>query len=237
MIRADAHRSYREVSVRPAPGGFAIRLDDSPLRTPAGTPVVAPTAALAEAVAAEWRGQGERLDLGAAPLTRLLGTALDRVPARRAALEAELVAHAETELVCHRASAPAALVERQRATWQPLLDWLTLHFDAKLIATEGVVARAQPEASLAALARALAALDSRRLAGLSHAVGAAGSLVIGLALAEARLDAAGAFAAAELDASFQIERWGEDDEARRRRSALGAEFALAERWFALLRAA
>ena len=222
------------VTVSGAAEGYALLIDGKALRTPAGAALVAPGAPLAEAIAAEWHGQGAKPDPARLPLTRLLATALDRVPARRAAIEAELLAYADTELVCHRATAPAELVRRQAESWQPLLDWLALRFDAPLAVTETVVPRLQPASSRDALGRALAAFDRFRLTGLSLAVGAAGSLVIGLALAEGRLDADAAFDAAELDASFQIERWGEDDEARRRRAAVRADLALAERWFALL---
>ena len=64
------------------------------------------------------------------------------------------------------------------------------------------------------------------MAGLTalHALTAAtGSVVIALALIEGRLDAEAAFAASELDESFQIEAWGEDSEAAKRREALAAD--------------
>ncbi len=53
-------RFWREVTVvaveagEAGAGGFAIRLDRRPLRTPAEAPCLLPTRALAEAVAAEW---------------------------------------------------------------------------------------------------------------------------------------------------------------------------------------
>jgi chaperone required for assembly of F1-ATPase len=227
-------RSYATVSVRAEPGGFQVLLDARPLRSPAGTALLAPGRALAEAIAGEWRAQPARLDIELAPLTRLLGTALDRVPQNRAGVEAELVGYAETELVCHRAAHPPELARRQAATWQPLLDWFARDYDAPLAVTTGVLAAAQPPASLAAIRRAVGAFDDCRLAGVSVAIGAAGSLVIGMALAARRLDPAQAFAAAELDASFQIERWGEDEEAARRRARLRADLDLADRWLRLL---
>jgi chaperone required for assembly of F1-ATPase len=49
-------------------------------------------------------------------------------------------------------------------------------------------------------------------------------------LLERRLDAAAAFAAAQLDESFQIEAWGEDKEQAERRTALAAEIAAAARF-------
>lgn len=234
MTTGGVKRSYTMVSVAPEDGGHLVLLDAKPLRAPSGTRLTAPTRALAEAIAEEWRAQPARLDIARAPLTRLLGTALDRVPANRQGVEAELAAYAETELVCHRATHPPALVRRQGEVWQPLLEWFARSHDAPLMVTSGIVAIDQPPASLAAIHRSLAALDDFRLTGLSIAVGAAGSLVIGAALAAGRLDPAGAFDAAELDASFQIERWGEDAEATRRRAQLRADLDLADRWLRLL---
>jgi chaperone required for assembly of F1-ATPase len=226
---------FREVAVVAAAAGFAVHLDTRPLKTPAGRPCELPTQALAEAVAAEWRAAAPKPPpSGAIKLTQMAATALDRIAAHRAAIEAQLLAYAETELLCHRADHPPELAARQQAVWQPLLDWLAMRHDALLAPTVGIIARPQAPASLAALAAALAGLDAWRLSAVSVAVAASGSLVIGLALADGRLTAEGAFAAAELDATFQIEKWGEDEEARRRRAGVRQELELAERFLGLL---
>lgn len=232
--RPPARRPYESVHVEARDDGHLVLLDAKPLKSPAGTILRAPTVALAGEIAREWREQPARIDIARAPLTRLLGTALDRVPANRAGVEAELAAHAETELVCHRADHPPELAERQARSWQPLLEWFAHSHDAPLAVTTGVIAIEQPEASLAAVRRAIATLDDFRLTGLSVAVGSSGSLVIGAALAAGRIGAAEAFDAAELDANFQIERWGEDEEAARRRAQLRADLELADQWMRLL---
>jgi chaperone required for assembly of F1-ATPase len=168
------------------------------------------------------------------PLTRVAASALDLVRPQRARVIAELVAYAETELVCHRADSPARLVARQDAVWQPLLDWLHARFDAPLAITHGVLAHKQPETSLATLTRALERLDDFRLAALSLAATASGSLVIGLALIDGHLGAKAAFDAAELDATYQIEEWGEDSEATARRAEVREDMETAARFIALL---
>lgn len=226
-------RAYEHVTVEPAGGGFAVRIDDKPLKTPGGRPVVVPWPALAEAIAAEWRAQGAKPHMAGLSMTRIAATALDRIPSRRAGVLDELLAYAETELVCHRADGPSELVTRQQATWQPLLDWLAQQFDAPLAATSGVLPRPQPEASLKALRHMLEGLDDFSLAGLSVAVASAGSLVIALALLERRIDATQAFDAAELDATYQIEQWGEDAIAAQRRAELRGELETAERYLRL----
>lgn len=230
-------RPFKEVTVSvEGDGRHLVRLDGKPLRSPSGSVLASPNPALAKAIAAEWCAQPARLDIALAPLTRLLGTALDRIPANRKAVEAEIAGYAETELVCHRAERPAELVRRQAAIWQPLLEWFARSYDAPLAVTSGIMAVAQPAQSLAAIARTLAALDDMRLTGFSLAVGTTGSLVIGAALSDGRLTPAEGFDAAELDASFQIEQWGEDAEATRRRAQLRADLDLIDRWHRLIAA-
>ena len=95
---------------------------------------------------------------------------------------------------------------------------------------------AQSPAALRAFAAVVAAQDDFRLTALHTLTAASGSLVIALALLEGRLDAEAAFAAAQLDETFQIETWGEDAEAAARRHALAADIAAAARFIALLAA-
>ena len=201
-------------------GGFGVALDGKPVRTPGRKPLTVASRALAEAIAAEWRGQGDKIEPATMPLTRLASTALDLVPEHRPAIVGEVAGYAETDLVCYRAETPTELVERQHGAWQPLLDWAAERYGAALAVTAGVVPRPQPREALAALRRAVEAQDDQSLVALHAATVAAGSLVIGLALTEGRIDAAAAFDLSQLDETFQIERWGEDSEATRRRAAL-----------------
>jgi chaperone required for assembly of F1-ATPase len=227
-------RFFKDAAVTEHDGGFGVALDDKPVRTPAKVPLAVPSRALAQAIAEEWRAQGDTIDPHALPLTRVASIALDLVAPRRAAVIAELLNYAGTDLVCYRAEHPPELVARQQATWQPLMDWAALRFDAPLTVTAGILPVSQPSAALKALEAAAAAYDTPRLAALHLATAACGSLVVALALIEGRIDAEAAFAAAELDASYEIERWGEDAEQTKRRTELKCEIALAARFVALL---
>ncbi|HEX7966641.1 MAG TPA: ATP12 family protein [Stellaceae bacterium] len=228
-------RFYKTTAVVPADQGYGVALDDKPLRTPAKAPLAVPSRALAQAIAEEWRGQGEDIEIDRLPLTRLASTAIDLVTPRRAEVTAEAARYAGTDLVCYRAAHPPELAARQHATWQPLVDWATLRYDAPLEVTAGVVPITQPPTSLRAFTAAVAAYPPLELAALHLATAAAGSLVVALALIEGRLDVEGAFAAAQLDESFEIELWGEDPEQTRRRAALKDDMALARRFVDLLR--
>ncbi|MBV9523357.1 MAG: ATPase [Alphaproteobacteria bacterium] len=228
-------RAYKEVTVRASGEGYGIALDGKPMRTPAKLPLLLPSRALAEAIAAEWADQGQEVRPHAMPLMRLASTAIDVLARRRADAVAEIVAYAGTDLVCYRAERPPALVKRQQTIWQPLVDWATLRYDAPLVVTSGIVPIGQSPATLRAFASAVEAYDLLALAALHAATAACGSLVIALALLENRLSAAEAFAASQLDESFQIAQWGEDAEQAQRRAALAEEIAAAARFAALAR--
>jgi chaperone required for assembly of F1-ATPase len=227
-------RFYKTAEVAVSEHGFGVTLDGKPVRTPAKLPLVVPSRRLAQGIAEEWLAQGETVDLRSLGLTRLASIALDLVRPRRGGVIAEVAKYAATDLVCYRAETPPELVRRQHEAWQPLVDWATLHFDAPLLVTSGILPAAQPAATLTAFAAAVAAYDTHRLAALHFATAACGSLVVALALIEGRLGAEAAFAAAELEQSFEIERWGEDPEQTLRRRELKAEIALAEAFVRLL---
>jgi len=228
-------RLYKEAVAVAVAGGYGIALDGKPLLTPAKRPLVLPALPLAEAIAAEWQAQGDTVDPPAMPQMRLASIAIDLVMPRREEVLAELGKYAGTDLVCYRAEHPPELVARQHSVWQPLVDWATLRFDAPLAVTAGIVPVAQPPATLHAFAAALAAYDPLRLTALHAATAACGSLVIALALIEGRLDAEAAFAAAQLDESFQIEQWGEDAEQTARRANLRKDIAAIAQLVDLLR--
>ncbi len=230
-------RFYEDVAVVAEAGGLGLRLDGKPLRTPAKAPLLLPSRALAEAIAAEWRGQGVTVKLTELPLTRLASTGLDLVAARRGEIAAEVVRYAGTDLVCYRVEHPPELARRQHATWQPLIDWATLRYDAPLEVTVGILPITQSPATLRAFALAVESYGHLELAALHLATSAAGSLVVALALIEGRLDVESAFAAAQVDESFEIEQWGEDAEQAERRAALKDDMALAHSFISLLRVA
>jgi chaperone required for assembly of F1-ATPase len=226
-------RLYKAVAVLPRESAWAIALDGKPVNTPAGGALDLPTRALAEAVAAEWAAQGERVVPATMPLMQLIATARDRVaPAPHAARD-ELLRYGGTDLLCYRAVEPPDLVDRQTALWQPLVEWAGVRYGAALAVTRGLMPQPQPVPALAALRGALAPLDAVSLTGLLAATAAAGSLILALALHERRVTPAEAWALSQLDETFQIERWGEDAEAARRRAALKADLAAAARFLEL----
>jgi chaperone required for assembly of F1-ATPase len=229
-------RVYTTVAVAPSGTGHAILLDGKPVRTPGGRIVEVPTPDLARALADEWDAQTKDILPDTMPLVRLTATALDLVAPRFDAVKAETARYGGTDLLCYRAADPPELAARQQAVWGPLLDWALLRYGADLIVTDGLMPVAQPPEALAALEAAVGALDVWRLTGLAAALPVLGSLVLALATIDGRLTAEEAYALSQLDESFQIERWGEDDEVAASRAIARADLAAVTRFLRLLSA-
>jgi chaperone required for assembly of F1-ATPase len=233
-------RFWDSTAIRRYEKGFAILLDSKPMHLPSGEVLRVMAEPLAQAIAAEWQAaggaKGGEMSFADTPLTRLAGTAQARIAPDPEPTIAALARYAETDLLCYRAEAPPALVHRQAREWQPWLDWAALAYDAPLKVGSGVIHIPQDPHATRALRRAVAAFDPSVLAALGIAVPALGSLVLGLALAERQLDATTAHRLSLLDELFQAEFWGVDEEADRRRRAIGADIEIAARFMQLARA-
>lgn len=230
-----AKRFWTEALVVPAPGGYEVRLDARILRTPLKSPLVLPTAAMAEAVAAEWAAAGELIDPRAMPVTRSANSAVDKVATQRGEVADLLAEYGATDLLCYRAGAPEALVERQAGAWDPFLDWAREAHGAALRTTTGVMPIAQDPKALACLRAPLDAADAFALTALHDLIALSGSLVIGLAVADAAWETDAAWTASRLDELWQFEQWGEDFDAVALAERKRGDFLHAARFLSLSR--
>jgi chaperone required for assembly of F1-ATPase len=215
---AGAKRFYQGAAAEAAGGGWRILLDGRVVKTPQRGELLLPTAGLAEAIAAEWRAQGPQIDPASMRLTKLANTAIDAVTPNLTAVAADVLGFAARDLLCYRAKAPQSLVERQRASWDPMLAWTGQQYGARLIATDGIMPVDQPAASLAPLGAELASFDPFALTALHVMTTLTGSAVLALAHAAGRLSLEECWAAAHVDEDYQASHWGEDAEAKHRRS-------------------
>lgn len=231
-------RFYKEVTVadeggESEPNLVAILLDGRPVRTPGKAKLAVPSAALAEAIADEWRGQGEEIDPSTMPLTKLANSAIDGVVGREGPVIDDVLAHADSDLLCYRASGPEGLLARQAQSWDPVLAWAADDLGAPLSLAEGVVHVAQPDTSIAALRSAIEGLDAYALAALHVMTMLTGSALLPLAVAQGTLAPDAAWHAAHVDEDWQIDQWGEDAEAKIRRQNRKRDFDAAAKLLAL----
>ena len=207
------NRFYKTVNVTYEEGCYFVSLDGKKIFTPSKQLLKLPTAALADAVAEEWSRQERDIQASKMPLTQLANTAIDHTHLNRSQVIEDVTAYGRTDLLCYQVNSPSDLAEIQFRNWQPLLDWAEMEYGAKLKTTTNLTPIEQSKAALLALHKAVARVDDFTLTGINVATIATGSLILALALLCGYIDAERAYTLAQLDESFQIERWGVDSEA------------------------
>ena len=168
-------------------------------------------------------------------LRDLADYALDVVAHERDSVIATLLRYAETDTLCYRAEPDEPLHARQTAVWEPLLDAAESRWDIHFERISGIIHRPQPAATLKRLESILLAHDDCTLAALNTLASLSASLIVALAAIEPDADLAALWNAAELEADWQVEQWGEDFEATARRERRLAAFTAAARFAELAR--
>jgi len=228
-------RFYKAASVAVRDGGHAVLLDGRPIRTPAGNTLILPTEKLAAAIAAEWRQQGDEIIVTSMPMLRLANTTTDGVAVNRDEVIDAILRFGENDLTCYRAHQPPELAARQRAGWDPVLDWLAQRHDVKLLVSQGLNHVDQPREALATLRRLLEGLDPFTVAGMHVVASVTGSLALALTVLDEALSGARAFELSRIDETYQAEKWGQDAEAAKRARALAQELDKAVAFMGLSR--
>lgn len=206
-------RFWKTATATPVDDGFTVLLDARPVRTPAKAALKVPTLAMAQAIAAEWDSQEKLVDPRTMPVTRGANAAIDKVLTQRHEVIALLAEYGDSDLLCYRAAGPEALIARQAAGWDPVLDWAAKALKARLFVGEGVMHVPQTAQALETLAAELKKFDEFAIAAAHDLVSISGSLVLALAVTKGTLTPDEAWMLSRIDEHWQIEQWGADDEA------------------------
>ena len=225
-MRTLRRRFYKTATARKTNDGFAVELDDKPVRTPARHLLAFPNLALAEQAASEWRDQAEFIDPAKLPLTRLANTIIDAVTHACAGVAADIAKYIASDLLFYRAEGPERLVARQHEKWDPILAWARETCGARFVLAQGVVFVTQPEAAVEAMRR-LIPTDPWRLGAVHVVTTLTGSALIALALSEQAISPDEAWSAAHIDEKWNEEIWGRDDIACARRAQRRIDFGAA----------
>lgn len=227
-------RFWSDVAVSENADGFEVRLDGRPLKTPAKAALMVPTVPLAQAIADEWAAQEGYIDPLSMPFTRTANAAIDKVAPQKCEVAELLAEYGATDLLCYRATEPEALVIRQAAAWDPLLEWADRVLGARLKAVPGVIHVAQDDEALGRLTGLVRSQNSFELAAFHDLVSLSGSLIIGFAAVRHQSRPEALWDVSRIDEDWQIEQWGEDEEAAAMALTKRTAFLHASRFFDLV---
>lgn len=231
-----AKRFWKAAAAVEVEGGYSVELDGRSIKTPAKTLVVVPTLAVAQAMAVEWDAQGEKIDPMLMPVTRAANAALDKVRHQKAEVADMLAAYGDSDLVCYRADSPQGLVEAQNEGWDPLIAFAADRLNAPLEKRVGIMHEPQAPATLESLSGQVQTLDPFELAAFHDLVALSGSLIIGFAAIYDFLPIETLWERSRIDEQWQINQWGEDEEAAELAEIKRIAFLNAKIFYGLLQA-
>ena len=211
MAKKYSKRFYKNVSTEKSEDGWIIKLDTFILKTPGKKNLYLPNQDLSLLVANEWDKQDEYIRPSLMPLTRLFNVAVEQTPNNRQILIAEARKYGETDTLCYREDKVRLHREEQEKKWSPILDWAASR-SVFLKKTTSIIAVKQDEASLIAIEKYASNLCNLKLTLFLHLVSVYGSVILAMAVMEARLNGNEAFNLSRLDQAWQQKYWGEDEE-------------------------
>lgn len=235
---------YTTVLISPVPTpelseGYQVLLDGRVVQTPAKRPLVLATFALAEAIADEWRAQGDRVVPDTMPLLQMATTLQDRVISQRPHLEAEALDYLDTDLVCYRADSPETYRQAQEAAWDKFVHWAGARLGVALQTTTGLHPLVQAQQTHDTLAAAVRGMTDPDFMALYLTTLGTGSVILGLAFVERAFSAADILDAAfaeekRKDQIYLSEQYGSAPDQEKRYKALESQLAVLQRLRELL---
>lgn len=226
-------RFWKGATVEQRDDEYVVLLDGKIIKTPAKKTLKLPNRAMAQEIADEWLSQEKKIDPNSMPNTRSANASIDKVAPKKSEVVDMISAYGEDDLLCYRAAGPKELVDRQSATWDPILSWAASEFAAPLITVEGIMHMDQPSNSISNLKSQVRAQTEFQLTALHDLVSISGSLIIGLAAQKGAYPIEKLWEWSRLDEIWQIEKWGKDEDAEATAALKQASFYHANRFFQL----
>lgn len=227
-------RFYNNVAIDKKTDGYEVLLDERSIKTPSKKTVLLPHKALAEAVAQEWRDQGDKIDMPSMVLTRLCYGVLELDDADRAMLREESLEYITTELLCYRDAEHPELYKMQCEQWDTHLEWARDALGIALESTTAITPVPISKAATEAAHRIINTLDDWHLVPFALLVRLSGSLIVSLAVLYGRVSAAEAMRLSQLEQDFQAKQWGLDMDTEARRASALREAEAVSMFFNLL---
>lgn len=211
-------RFYKDVTVAKTETGYAVLLDGRAIKTPSMSVLHLTSEAAAQLIAKEFDAQAAEINALTMPTTRIANSAAEGVIGKMAEVRADLVSFAGSDLVCYRAETPVGLFNNQNTYWNPIIDWAEHSFGKRPALAGGIIHVTQPEHLLTSIEQHLDTIDNPyRLAALHVMTTLTGSVLLPLCHIAGAITLEAAWQAAHVDEDWNIEMWGPDADAEKRR--------------------
>ena len=217
-----AKKFWRKVFLKQEKNLGVIFLDDKELKSPKDKKLNLPYY-LSQKVFKEWNEVQEEINPSLMPFYSYSVTAVDRIMNHKNDVIETLRSILRMDTLLYRSGNDIDLSKLQEKEWQPLLKWLDVNYNCKLIINYELKPLNQKETELLKCINLVNQLDHFSLSGFSHLVSISGSFILGLSFYCKKINSHKVYELALLEELFQSNKWGMDDFANERRENIKKE--------------
>ena len=217
-----AKKFWRKVSLNKEKNLGVILLDDQELKTPKNKKLNLPYY-LSQKVFDEWNEVQDEINPSLMPFYSYSVTAVDRIINQRNDVIKTLKSILSMDTLLYRSGNDSELSKLQEKEWQPLVKWLDVNFNCKLIINNELKPLNQKESELLKCINLINQLDHFSLSGFSHLVSISGSFILGLSFYFKKINSHKLYELSLLEELFQSNKWGSHDFANERRENIKKE--------------
>tara|TARA_B100000886_G_C20375484_1_gene471602 strand:+ start:425 stop:1135 length:711 start_codon:yes stop_codon:yes gene_type:complete len=217
-----AKKFWRKVFLKQEKNLGVIFLDDKELKSPKDKKLNLPYY-LSQKVFKEWNEVQEEINPSLMPFYSYSVTAVDRIMNHKNDVIETLRSILRMDTLLYRSGNDINLSKLQEKEWQPLLKWLDVNYNCKLIINYELKPLNQKETELLKCINLVNQLDHFSLSGFSHLVSISGSFILGLSFYCKKINSHKVYELALLEELFQSNKWGSDDFANERRENIKKE--------------
>ena len=217
-----AKKFWRKVSLNKEKNLGIILLDDQELKSPKNKKLNLPYY-LSQKVFDEWNEVQDEINPSLMPFYSYSVTAVDRIMNQRNDVIETLKSILSMDTLLYRSGNDSELSKLQEKEWQPLVKWLDVNYNCKLIINYELKPLNQKESELLKCINLINQLDHFSLSSFSHLVSISGSFILGLSFYFKKINSYKLYELALLEELFQSNKWGSDDFANERRENIKKE--------------
>ena len=202
---------------------YQIQLDNKILKTPMKKDLMFLNYQLASETSKEWDINGNIINTDGMIFYGLVSTAIDKITKNRNLFINQILSFIDTDLICYRAGTPNELVQLQNKRWNPIISIIEKYTGFRLETFIGVMPSKQKKVVHLKVKQLVNEFSDLEISALHRITNLTGSIFLSLCILNGDLSNSDAFEFSFLDELWQVENWGDEEEASKKRDNISLE--------------
>lgn len=204
---------------------FYFYLDDKPIKTPMGNLLSTPSLPKAQIAVQEWLSQGDIIKPDTMPMTKYLNSVTDKIKPNYNTIIIYLLNYADNDCIFYFTDkVDSDLHNNQLKYWLPIIKHFSKYYAVDLYYGSDLTLPNQCDDYKNHLKDFFQSLSHEDLAGLYNIITILGSVLLALSAYHNHIHYNDALKYSRLEEDFNIQNWGLDLEAEKKRNSINQDY-------------